>query len=50
MLEFVIFWVVVSSSVMVEYQLFGGLCCLHLQEDEGRTISVFITMKTYNLA
>jgi hypothetical protein len=26
-----VFWVVTPCSVVVRYQRFGGLCCLHLQ-------------------
>jgi len=29
-----VFWVVMSCSVAVGYQRFGGLCCLHLQGEE----------------
>jgi hypothetical protein len=29
-IEFMVFWVVASCNVMVGYQHFGGLCCLHL--------------------
>jgi hypothetical protein len=31
-----IFWAVTPGTVVVEYQRFGGHCCLHLQgEDSG---------------
>jgi hypothetical protein len=35
-----------ASSVVVEYQRFGGPCCLHLQGDNG----IFIDVKSSNLA
>jgi len=31
MLQVIVFWVLMPCSIVVEYQLFGGLCCIHLQ-------------------
>jgi len=30
-IQFVVLWVIISHRVMVEYQRFGGPCCLHFQ-------------------
>jgi hypothetical protein len=32
-LQVQVLWVVVPCSDVVEYQRFGGVCCLHLHED-----------------
>jgi hypothetical protein len=31
-MKIVVFWVVEPCNVVAEYQRFGGLCCLHLQD------------------
>jgi len=51
----VLFWVVTPFSVAIEYQRFGGSCCLHLHPEcwcvtiQKTSTYIYTTVKTLNV-
>jgi len=43
-----VFCVILPCSVVVEYQHFGDLCCLLLQDEVEAARSYFFTLNVYN--
>jgi hypothetical protein len=44
--QVLIFWVFTSYSDEVEYERFGGPCCLHLQGEDEDHVMVFLDYET----